>query len=438
VPRRLPAPTSGAGRSVRALLALLACALLLAPLARASAQGGEAAGAGRAAASHHPVTIATGFKLRVDGPETLFSLQLTAGPGATVVVVADPVRVIVDMADVEFRLPPGAGQAGQGLVTSFRFGLLGPRQSRLVLDASGPVRIQRAEVKPSSGGAFHLEIVLAAIDEAGFRAALAASQSEVQALRPARHDGQSHERPTGTGRTRPVVVIDPGHGGVDPGAVGAGGVLEKAIVLAVARSVAALLASGGRYTPVLTRAGDTFLTLDQRVQIADEVEADLFISLHADAVAATDMARAIRGATVYTLSDRASDEQARRLAEKENASDLLAGIGAAVAEEAGDVRDILIDLMRRETANFSADASQLLVNGLKGKIALAPKPRRSAAFRVLKQPRTPAVLIELGYMSNPQDQALMTTPEWQQKVAGAIAGAVEAFLARRLAQTGGR
>jgi N-acetylmuramoyl-L-alanine amidase len=237
-------------------------------------------------------------------------------------------------------------------------------------------------------------------------------------------------------RTRQVIMIDPGHGGVDPGAVGpnlAGQppVLEKTVVLAVSKLLAATLLTTGRYEVVLTRSGDTFVPLEQRAAQSRRLGADLFISVHADSVAANANAQGVRGATVYMLSDDASDEQARRLAEKENAADQAGGLQVAAKLDSDQVRNILVDLMRRETSEFSAEFRATVVGELSRRIAMAREPQRAAAFKVLKQTEVPAVLIELGYMSNGQDQKLLQSAAWQAQVAGSIAAAVDQFFAKR-------
>ena len=184
----------------------------------------------------------------------------------------------------------------------------------------------------------------------------------------------------------------------------------------------------------MTRATDVFISLDRRLKFSEQNAAELFISLHADSIEEKNLAENIRGATVYTLSERASDEQARAMAEKENASDLVAGLENIDQGGKDQVKNILIDLLKRETSNFSADFSHVLVSRLAKSIAMSRDPQRAAAFKVLKQPHAPSVLVELGYMSNSKDEGQMTTGAWQKQVAASISAAVEAYFAKRTAE----
>jgi N-acetylmuramoyl-L-alanine amidase len=266
--------------------------------------------------------------------------------------------------------------------------------------------------------------------------AFAAAANQAATSSPAHSADASAPGAAKSGRLRPVIVIDPGHGGVDPGAIapalaGQPQLLEKNVVLAVSRQLAAVLLAQGRYEVVLTRSGDTFVPLDQRVLKSRQLGADLFISIHADSVAASAKAQGVRGATVYMLSDDASDEQARRLADKENAADQAAGLPATAAMDHDQVRNILVDLMRRETAEFSAEFRSAVVAQLARRIAMAREPQRAAAFKVLKQTEVPAVLIELGYMTNAQDQKLLQSSAWQSQVAVSISASIDAFFSRR-------
>jgi N-acetylmuramoyl-L-alanine amidase len=379
--------------------------------------------------------VATGAHLVGDGDRTRFLLTVTRAVQVSAFTLANPYRVIIDLPEVEFRLDPVGGQRGYGLVTAYRYGLLAPRKSRIVLDTVGPVQV--AKVETMAGGAGRhalLSIELVRVDPTRLEVAPEPpTKTAPDDLKPSSID-EALPRSARL-KPKPVIVIDPGHGGLDPGAIGAGGLLEKNLVMAVSRHLRAILAGSDQYTVVLTRNSDIFVSLDHRLQLSRQHGADLFVSVHADAVAAQDLATNVRGATIYTLSEHASDEQARRLAEKENAADLLAGLEVAPREEREGVRNILIDLLNRETANLSADFRSHLVRELRKHITLARDPQRSAAFKVLKQTHSPSVLIELGYMSNPDDQKLMKSDEWQAQVARTIAAAVDAFFAKRLAGT---
>jgi N-acetylmuramoyl-L-alanine amidase len=232
-------------------------------------------------------------------------------------------------------------------------------------------------------------------------------------------------KPQTTGDQRPVVVLDAGHGGVDPGAIGRSGIYEKEITLAMADELKKQLEATGRYQVVLTRDSDIFIRLRDRIALARAAGADLFISLHADAHSTSDL----RGASVYTLSEQASDAEAAALATQENKSDVIAGVDLSHENEV--VTNILIDLAQRETKNLSARFAAILVDELKADTLLLRNSHRFAGFAVLKAPDVPSVLIELGYLSSDQDEAELRSAKHRAKLGAAILRAVDGFFERQ-------
>jgi N-acetylmuramoyl-L-alanine amidase len=226
---------------------------------------------------------------------------------------------------------------------------------------------------------------------------------------------------------RPLVVIDAGHGGADPGAIGPEGLREKEVTLRIAKAIRDELLKGGRVRVALTRDDDRFLVLRERYGIARRLKADLFISVHCDAAGAA----IATGASAYTLSEVASDKEAARLAARENKADVIAGVD--LGEAAGDVSSILIDLAQRETMNLSAGFARLLGREARPLIPVKANFHRMASLMVLKAPDMPSVLFETGYISNPADAAFLASDDGRERVAQSVRRAVEVHFARRMA-----
>jgi N-acetylmuramoyl-L-alanine amidase len=226
-----------------------------------------------------------------------------------------------------------------------------------------------------------------------------------------------------------VIVIDPGHGGPDNGTqAGGSDFVEKNLVLTFGLALRDRIEKSGKYRVVMTRDDDTFIPLDERVRIARSQSAALLVSIHADALPKNE--GDAQGATIYTLSEKASDAKAERLAEAENRSDSIAGV--TISEEPV-VADILIDLAQRETRTFSNRFARALMNEMKSTVRMHQHPLKSAGFRVLKAPDVPSVLVELGYVSNKGDRDHLVSESWRNRAVGSMSQAIDAFLAKRLA-----
>jgi len=222
-----------------------------------------------------------------------------------------------------------------------------------------------------------------------------------------------------------VVVIDPGHGGIDLGARGLGGTLEKDVVLAFGKLLGARLLATDRYRVVFTRRDDTFVALGERVKIARHHNAGLFVSIHANAFSGD----AISGAIIYTASEEATDNTAAAVAAAENQSDVLAGIDLE-GENSDEVKDILVDLTRRETRNFGVVFAQNLVRELGKSTRMFKIPHQQASFKVLEAPDVPSALIELGYLTNDSDEKQLVSSEWQERSAASVVEAIDAYFGR--------
>lgn len=381
--------------------------------------------------------IASAARLAGDGKQTRFILDLDQTVTFRAGTLADPYRVVVDVPQLNFQLPAGTG-TGRGLVKAFRYGLVMPGGSRIVFDLSGPAKIAKSYVlEAANGQPARLVLELEEVDRTAFVPTL--TPENRPELRPAIADAPPATVPATASPDaaqqkadgRPIVVIDPGHGGIDNGTQSSGE-SEKNLVLAFGLALRDRLEKAGKYRVVMTRDDDTFIPLNDRVKVARNLKAALFVSIHADALPRAE--GDAQGATIYTLSDKASDAEAQRLADAENRADAIAGFN--LAEEPTDVADILIDLTQRETRTFSSRFARLLMGEMKSTVRMHKHPLKSAGFRVLKAPDVPSVLVEIGYVSNKGDLEHLVSEGWRSKAVGSMAQAIDGFLAKRMATAG--
>tara|TARA_R110002110_G_scaffold24313_9_gene91259 strand:+ start:2543 stop:3778 length:1236 start_codon:yes stop_codon:yes gene_type:complete len=372
----------------------------------------------------------TGVRVGVYPGKTRIVLDVDRSVKFKSFILPQPYRVVLDMSEVTWS-PKLRNAPTGGLVTGMRFGLFKPGASRVVLDSAGPVRVSKAFIIPPSGKyrSYRLVVDITKTSRQAFlmsykrptRAPVAKSAPRSSPVpipfkrKPARPDEKK------------LIVIDPGHGGVDPGAMSRSGVWEKHIVLAFARELRQSLLATGKFRVRLTRERDVFIRLRDRIAVARRVGADLFISVHADSIGNS----RVRGTSVYTLSERASDKEADALARKENKSDLIAGVD--LDDQSNDVVNILIDLAQRETMNESAVFARKLVDELGKTRKLLRNTHRFAGFAVLKAPDIPSVLVELGYLSNRTDERMLRDPRKRKRLAKAMSTAVDRYFQRQQA-----
>ncbi|SNB67256.1 N-acetylmuramoyl-L-alanine amidase [Arboricoccus pini] len=344
--------------------------------------------------------------------------------------VNGPPRLIVDLPVTDFQLPQWIPNAPK-LAKGFRFGRFDTSRSRLVVDMTRPFRVVQSFMLPPTDGGHVFRIVIDVEDVRDMPATGSPGGPPVAALTPPdRHDdapavqGEAktplpHTPVQPKPRKKPLVVIDPGHGGVDPGTAGVNGVDEKILTLKMGLELRRTLLATGRYRVAMTRDKDVYVPLRDRLKIARQKGGDLFISLHADSIANP----ATRGLSVYTLSDKSSDAEAAKLAANENQADILAG--ADLSYQDPIVAGILLELSQRGTMNASIDFADRLVQEL-GKVTnLLRRTRRFAGFVVLKSPEIPSVLIELGYLSNRDDARHLTETNHRARLCNAILKGVD-------------
>lgn len=372
-----------------------------------------------------------------NGTRTRVVLELDNAVKFDVFTLPEPYRVVLNLPAVGWSINPASLPENKGVLTRMRYGLFTPTSSRMVLDVSGPVTVEKSFLlKTVDGKRWRLVLDLGPTSETEFLEALAAKRAQdrndlaalvasAASTKPA--SASVAATPTFPNKTaslmpprkppvpgKRIVAIDPGHGGVDPGTIGAAKTYEKNVTLALARDLKKALEATGRYKVVMTRSRDIFIRLRDRVAIAREAGAELFISVHADAIAN----RKTRGLSVYTLSEKASDKEAAKLAAKENKADLIAGID--LSAESTDVSNILLELAQRETMNQSALVATDLVKELRREVKLLRNTHRFAGFAVLKAPDMPSVLLEAGFLSNRQDERNLLSSKYRKGLAKAI------------------
>lgn len=373
---------------------------------------------GRAATA----ALAIAAELTGDGARTRLALTLSGPVETRSFALEGPDRIVIEAAGLNCQLPAETARQQLGLVQAFRCGFIAAGRSRLVVDLAAPALVTRLDiVEGKVAGASTLVLDLSRTDRETYR-------------RAARGTGAAAHDPDATGSItpagsdlRPVIAIDAGHGGIDPGASAVTGDHEKDIVLAFAQMLRDRLVAGGKVRVLMTRDGDVFVPLDDRVRLARAGGASLFVSIHADSIASP----TIRGATIYTGAERATDFESARLAERENASDQVAGLVPPSAS--AGVSDILQDLTVRETRGFSSRFATMLHGGLVPMTRFTAQPHREAGFRVLRAADMTSVLVELGYLSNARDSDLLLSDDWRKRTAEAMAGAIERFLGLQLA-----
>ncbi len=346
------------------------------------------------------------------------TLGLSQGVPWRAYTLDDPARLVLDFQEVDWQGLDPAQFVQSDRITAVRFGPVRPGWSRLVADLAGPLAIDTAamEVAPETGRAV-LRVALGATDAEDF-AARSGAPGDPRWAPPAADPPQPRSRDR-DGRF--LIVLDPGHGGIDPGAH-RDGVTEKDLMLTFARELKETLLRAGGVDVVLTRDDDRFVSLERRVAIAQELEADLFLSLHADALAQG----TAHGTAAYTLSDTASDEASAALAARHNRADLLAGVDLSGEDDV--VANVLLDLARLDNGPRSQAVARGIMLGIRDAVGHIHKdPLRQAGFSVLKSANIPSVLLEVGFLSSPKDLERLVDPAWRQAMAEGIRDGIQAW-----------
>ncbi|WP_376766873.1 N-acetylmuramoyl-L-alanine amidase [Rhizobium tropici] len=380
------------------------------------------------AAAADASVLAYGARIAGDDARTRIVIDMDRAPTFTVHYLDNPVRIVVDLPSTAFGFPAGSLKP-TGVFKDIRYGTMDADSARIVLTAKKPVKLVTAKVQADESGKGQRLVLDAEMLPAEQFAELVNKQSwtsddtagDVGPVEPAQKADPNVF----------LVAVDAGHGGIDAGATGTDGVTqEKDITLAFAKMFADRLNAQPGIKAFLTRDKDQYLSLSERVTIARQNRASLFISLHADTLKQKD----IRGATVYTISDKASDRLAGEVADRENNSDQIAGAEAQTQPAA--VNDILTDLTRRETQAFSISLAQDVLSSFNGQIAMINNPHRHAGFQVLTAPDVPSILLELGFLSNKEDEKLLLDANWRERVADRLTEAVKQYRVAIIANGG--
>jgi N-acetylmuramoyl-L-alanine amidase len=392
---------------------LMTAALLWAAGGAADARQSRVSGQDIAA----DATVVTQITIQDDAEGAFVVIDMSRKTRASISVMTSPNRLLLDLPAARFHAPAIRTNRHGPHIKEARFGAFMRGQGRIVLELATPSHVDEQRFLPLEGGGHRLVVALKQISSDAF----------TSLAKPLSDDIITGTTPKSSTQELPLVVLDPGHGGIDPGASGPGGELEKTIVLQFALALKQRLERDNKARVVMTRTGDVFVPLKDRVRIARQAKAQLFISLHADALPDEGD---VRGASVYTLSERATDDRSQKLAERENTADAAAGLDTTDTQD--DVSDILFDLARRESRAFSVQFARGLVSTLPKATRMHKTPLRGAAFRVLRAPDVPSVLVELGYLTTAEEAKMMSTDEWRKATADAMAEAIERFLADRV------
>lgn len=362
--------------------------------------------------------------------KTRLVLELDAKLPYRIFTLANPYRVVIDFPELEWNVSAPKGPIRKGVVSNYRFGLFQAGNSRLVVDLHKPVSVTRHVYMPPSKRHKHRFVVdLTPAGYSEFRVGKLGiiSKGWREPARPRAKPPADRRRKKGRGWNsgKRMIVIDPGHGGPDPGATGSSMLREKRITLQLARVARRVIQASGRYRVRLTRGRDVYVPLRRRFELAEAAGAELFVSLHAD----SNRNRKLRGASVYTLSETASDREAGALAAKENRSDAIAGID--LSDQSDAVASLLIELRQRQTMNESAVFGEILLRELGRSTRLLRNSHRFAGFAVLKSPDIPSVLVEVGYLSNRYDERLLKKRGHHKKLAKAMLRAIDRYFKRK-------